>query len=97
MTEHTKPDQWTANKFTAEVLKSIKLKVIATSEFDPRKPESMDELLENQPANYLQLLQWCQREKIYSANGLTDAPRELRALIQDPKMRPHVLKLLFWL
>ena len=76
---------------------TLKLKIIAQSEFDPRKPDDINKLLDNKPANFLKLFQWCNLEDVCTPDGLIEAPRELRALIKDVRMRPDVLKLLLWL
>ena len=87
---------WTKDKLTTDNLQTVNLTVLAEAEFDPRNPQTIDELLDEMPDKILRLYEWCEREDVVDAKGLAEAPPELKSAISDHKLRPKVLKLLLW-
>ena len=63
---------------------------------DPRKPETVDELLDSLPTHLLELYEWCEMHDIVTVNSLSEAPEHIRSVAMDLENRAKVLKLLYW-
>ena len=90
------PISWEKRKLTPAALQSIQLLHINEAIFDPRNPQSADEIYDELDARLHPLYDFCERFEVFSPLGLAHADPEIRLLLDDHYLRPQILKYLYW-
>ena len=91
-----RPPAWDNKKLTLAAKQAVSLSTLGRAVWNPRKPESVEQVIETLDPRLHDVLQFCEREKITKLKDLQDAPKDIQALLDDHTLRPLILKYLFW-
>ena len=91
-----RPLTWDDRKLTPAAKQSINLTSLGTAEYDPRKPESVEQVFESMDPRLHGLIQFCLVNNVTTLAGLQDAPMEIKNQLKDHALRPAILKYLLW-
>ena len=91
-----KPVAWNERKLTPAAVQSVHLKALGVAMHDPSMPELPDLVHGSMDARLQPVIQFCKKEQVNKLAGLLEAPLEVRVLVQNPSLRPEILKYLMW-
>ena len=91
-----RPSSWEDGVLTAASKQAIDMEVIKKTVYNPKMPDSVDEMLKKLDERLAPLIQYCEANSVTTCQSLVAAPRQVQMLLFIHKLRPQILKYIQW-